>query len=458
MLFGGAAGPGKTDCLIMEAARYVEHREYRALLLRRTFPQLQEIIDRCFKWYFTWGGEYRSTEKRWYFPNNAIIELGHMQHENDKYRYHGHEYHFVGFDELTMFTATQYLYMHSRVRSTNPEVPTKIRATTNPGGIGHVWCKERFVDVAKPEETYIDPKTGQSRVFIPATVYDNPTLMINDPHYVKRLEALPEIDKLRLLYGVWDIFEGQVFVELSDRVHGCDPFPIPPEWERIMVFDWGYARPYCALWFAVDFDGTIYLYRELYGMKDNDPNKGMRYTNSQICREIFKAEDDNIKFRVADPACWSPTKLKGSNQVHGPSFVEDAANEGLFFLKGDNDRLFGKQQIHQRLMVDQEVDSITGEVTDERPRFVAFRSCKRWWAEMLDLREDPKNPEDVDTDQPDEGYDCTRYAFMSRPIIPKKVVTIPPGSFQAERQRYIRAKKYAKRHGVSLAVAYTWIK
>jgi len=440
----------------MEAARFVEHPRYRAIILRRTFPQLQEIIDRCWHWYpkINEKAFYKSGERRWYFPSGATVQFGHMQHEDDKYNYQGKEFNFVGFDEVTQFTETQYLYLHSRARSTVREIPTRIRATTNPGGIGHVWCKERFVDVAPPNKTYIDSATGQSRAFIPAKVTDNPTLVENDPAYIQRLESLPEIEKLRLLHGVWDVFEGQVFTELSDKVHGCDPFPIPPEWEKIMAFDWGYARPFCALYFAVDFDGTIYLYNELYGMKDNDPNKGMRFTNTQICREIIKFEsNDNVKFRVADPACWSPTKLKGSNQVHGPSFVEDASKEGLFFLKGDNDRLFGKQQIHQRFMVDNEYDE-AGEIIDSRPRFVAFRSCKRWWAEMLSLREDPKHPEDVDTDQPDEGYDCTRYAFMSRPVRPKKVVTIPPGSFMAERRRYIRAKQYSQRHGVSLSAAY----
>jgi len=456
VLFGGAAGPGKTDCLIMEASRFVEHARYRAIILRRTFPQLQEIIDRCWHWYpkINPGAIYRAGEHRWYWPGGATVQLGHMQHENDKYNYQGKEFHYCGFDELTQFTETQYTYLHSRARSTDPNIPIRIRATTNPGGIGHLWVKKRFVDITEPGRTHIDTDSGQSRVFIPAKVTDNPTLVDNDPLYIKRLESLPEIEKLRLRDGVWDVFEGQVFTELSQTVHGCEDFPIPPEWEKFMVFDWGYARPWCALYFALDFDGVLYLYREKYGMKGEDPNAGVRQTNTEICREIIQNEQENIKFRVADPACWSPTKMKGSNQVHGPSFVEDAGKQRLFFLKADNDRLRGKQQVHQRFMMDTEEDPITGEVLEEHPRFVAFNSCKNWWREFENLREDPKNPEDVDTDQPDEGYDCTRYAFMSRPIIPKKVVTVPPGSFTAERNKLIKAKAYAMRHGVSMAAAY----
>ena len=189
-------------------------------------------------------------------------------------------------------------------------------------------------------------------------------------------------------------------------------------------------------------------------MVDNDPDKGARQTNTEICREIQKLEHEKINFRVSDPACWGPTKIKGSNMVLGPSFVEDAAREGLYFLKADNDRLRGKQQLHQRFKLDVNIDSKTGEVIDESPRFVAFNSCVRWWEEMQSLYEDPKNPEDVDTDQPDEGYDCTRYVAMSRPIIPKRKQEQPQGTFQAERKRLIRAKNYSRRHGVSLAAAY----
>lgn len=343
VLFGGAAGPGKTDCLIMEAARFVKHDNYHAIIFRRTFPQLQEIIDRCWNWYPKFGGTYRAGEHRWYWPSTGTyVALSHMQHEANKYDHQGKEYHFIGFDELTQFLQSQYLYLHSRCRNPPPGVPLRMRGTTNPGGIGHVWCKERFVDVIKPLETYIDPETGQSRCFIPAKVYDNPTLIENDPLYVKRLEALPEIERKRLLHGIWDVFEGQVFTELSTRIHGCEPFEIPPEWETFMAFDWGYSRPWAAFWFAVDFDGILYLYREKYGAKDYqdwvsgkntspDWNKGERQTNTEICREIVKCEKEKISYRVADPACWAPTKLRGSNKHFGPSFSEDARNEGLFF-------------------------------------------------------------------------------------------------------------------------------
>ena len=207
------------------------------------------------------------------------------------------------------------------------------------------------------------------------------------------------------------------------------------------------------MFFAVDFDGVLYLFRELYGAKENEKDVGLRQTNDEICRAIFDAEKERIRLRIADPACWSPTKVRGSNQVHGPSFTEDAARHGLFFLKADNDRLRGKQQCHMRFQLEQETNA-EGEVIAEHPRFVAFNSCKNFWRTMQELREDPKRPEDVDTDQEDHIYDAFRYACMSRPIIPKIKPKEAPGSFQAERKKYIRAKQYAQRHGVSIAAAY----
>lgn len=201
VMFGGAAGPGKTDCLIMDATRYVEVPQYRAVIFRRTFPQLQEIIDRCWRWYPRIGGEYRAGEHRWHWPSGATVQLSHMQHEDNRYDHQGKEYHWAGFDELTQFLESQYLYILSRIRVPPPGVSLSVRSTTNPGGIGHVWVKRRFVDVAPPLETYIDPATGQSRCFVPAKIYDNPTLMERDPLYIKRLEALPEVEKRRLLHG-----------------------------------------------------------------------------------------------------------------------------------------------------------------------------------------------------------------------------------------------------------------
>lgn len=457
-LYGGLAGPGKTDCIVAAATRYIFHPAYRGLILRRTFPQLTEVIDRCFARYPALGGVYRSGEHRWYFPGGAIITLGHMQHENDKYNYQGKEFQFIGFDELTQFLEQQYLYLFSRARSSVPELRPHVRSSTNPGGIGHRWVKERFIDVAQPGETYIDAQTGFSRCFIEGKREDNPALTENDPGYEARLGLLPEIEQMRLRDGIWDAFEGQVFTELSQRVHGCEPFDIPPEWYRFMSFDWGFSKPFAVGWYAVDFDGVIWKYREWYGCRENQADVGLKLSPAEIAQGIFEREKENINARIADPAIWSKTPDKQKYGIKGPSVFEDMANQGLYFLKADNDRLQGKIQVHKRFEIETEIDETTGEVLSEYPRFVCFNNCEQFWRTIPELREDAKNPEDVDTAQEDHIYDETRYAFMFRPIQPKRVKQQTPGSFQYERNKLIRAKKYAKRHGVSLQAAYGRIK
>lgn len=461
VLFGGSAGPGKTDCLVAGLTRDVSNPRYRALLLRRTFPQLQEIIDRCWRLYPLLGGNFRATEKRWEFPSGAIIDLGHMQHEADKYNYQGKEYHRIGIDELTQFTETQYTYLFSRLRTTDPEIIPQILSTTNPGGIGHYWVKERFVTITDHGHTHYDPKSGLSRVFIPAKIEDNPTLFLNDPAYLARLEALPEIERMRLRHGIWDAFEGQVFTELSQRVHGCEDFDIPPEWERFCVFDWGYAKPFCVFWYTMDYDGVLYLYREWYGCKReaegvaDAADVGLKLQAWEVARGILDREKgEKIRMRIADPSIFHPHPESRKREARGATIHEDMSNEGVYFLKADNDRTHGKMQVHKRMKFETETDPATGEIIDERPMLKVFNSCKGFWRTIPQMREDPRNPEDVDTDQEDHCYDAHRYMCMARPIKPKKSERIPAGSFMAERNKLLRAKKYAQRHGVSVDVAY----
>ena len=463
VLFGGSAGPGKTDCLVTGMTRDVKNPNYHGLIIRRTFPQLQEVIDRCFRLYSPLGGTYRTTDKRWIFPSGAIIDLGHCQHENDKYNYQGKEFHRIGFDELTQFTKTQYTYLHSRIRTTDPDIRPQVLSTTNPGGIGHNWVKERFQPDRRALKTYYDPDTGLTRTFIPATIEDNPTLFENDPLYVARLEALPEIEKKRLRYGIWDAFEGQAFTELSQLVHGCEPFDIPPEWERYCVLDWGYASPFSVGWYAVDYDGIIYRYREWYGCKkeveggDEYEDTGLRMQAWEVAKGILdrerEANEDRV-IRYADPSIWHSRPSFRQQEALGVTIEEDFANHGVHFLKADNDRLHGKLQVHKRLQLDTTIDEETGEVVEEHPQLVIFNDHKGFWRTVPELAVDEKNNEDVDTKQEDHIYDELRYMCMARPITPKKVSKIPQGTFRAERAKLIRAKKYAKRHGVSLEAAY----
>ena len=468
VLFGGAAGPGKTDCLIAAMTRDVQNPNYHGLILRRTFPQLREIIDRCHRRYPGLGGVYLSTDKRWTFGSGAKIDLGHCQHEEDKYNYHGAEYQKIALDESSRFTETQYLYLFSRIRTTDPTIHCQILSATNPGGVGHVFLRERFQPGERDLKTYHDPKTGLSRVFVPATVEDNPTLFDSDPEYVARLEAMSELERQRQRHGIWDSFENQVFTELSKAIHGYEDFDIDPEWERICVFDWGYASPFSVGWYAVDYDGVLWRYREWYGCKreelgeDEGADEGLKLQAWEVAKVILQIEleaGEKIRDRIADPSIWHPRPASRRREARGPTIEEDFANEGIFFRKADNARDHGKQQVHKRLKVDREIDEETGEILSETPRIKIANSCKGFWRTMPALYTDERKKECVDTNQEDHVYDEIRYACMSRPLRTKKPQkVISSDTFQGARSKLIRARKYAKRHSCSITQAYTRVR
>src|SRR5690606_2523952 len=171
-----------------------------------------------------------------------------------------------------------------------------------------------------------------------------------------------------------------------------------------------------------------------------------------------REQGEKIRFRIADPSIWHPRPDTRRKESHGITIHEDFTREGVHFLKADNDRLHGKMQVHKRLKLYEDVYQETGEILAEQLMAWFFNDCKGFWRTFHQLREDPRNPEDVDTDQEDHIYDEFRYMCMARPIRPKKVERIPTGSFQAERNRLIRAKRYARQHGVSVTVAYSRIR
>jgi hypothetical protein len=450
----------------MEAARFVDVPEYHGLVARRTYPQLQEIIDRARQYYPYFRGEYRAGEHRWYFPSGAKVSLGHCQNDGDEYNYQGKQFQYIGLDEAGQFLPKQIVYLFSRLRM-GGAIPKRMRYASNPGGPAHQFLKDRFRIGAFPTgyQTFWDDvelrlspdvliRERISRVFIPGRLIDNPSLIQNDPGYVARLMQLPELERLRLLQGVWDAFEGQAFVELNYEVHHFDPFDIPPEWPRFRTFDWGYAAPFSVGWWAVDYDGRLYRYREWYGGKRDDMNQrtiGLRMSASEIARGILEREKPDREIRAtvapgpADPSIWN-RRRDAKTGVLGISVADEMVQEGVTWLKGNNDRIHGRQQVHARLKPDDE----------GIPRAFISKDCTDWWRTMPLLKEAPRNPEDIEEGEhiEDHTYDETRYAFMFRPLQPQRRPRADAGTFQAERRRLIKAKDHAARFGGSLTDAY----
>ena len=427
-LYGGAAGGGKSEALVQEALRQVEIPHYKGLILRKTYPQLGELIDKSLNYYpraFP-KAKYNDSKHSWTFPSGAKIVFGAMQYTKDRTKYQGQAYDFVAFDELTHFTWDEYSYLFSRNRPNGPGTRCYIRATANPGGVGHGWVKERFITAAKPMSTLWEnvkvrfpdgheEKKNRSRIFVPSSVFDNQALLDNDPEYISRLAMMAEAERNALLYGDWDSFSGQVFTEWrndsdhhGDRVntHVIDPFKVPETWSIWRGFDWGYSRPFSVGWYAVDHDRRIYRIRELYGCTGT-PNQGVKWEPARVAQEIrrIEAEDPNLKGKrvrgVADPAIFNASGTE--------SIAALMERERVYWEPGDHKRIDGKMQIHHRLAFDE------GGV----PMLYVFNTCKHFIRTVPNLVYDETDVEDVDTDGEDHIYDEIRYVCMKNPIAPR---------------------------------------
>lgn len=431
-LYGGAAGGGKSDALVIEALRQVHIPHYKGLILRKTFPQLSELIDKSLSYYpraFP-KARYNASSHTWLFPSGARIRFGSMHRLQDKTQYQGLSYDFIAFDELTHFAWEEYSYLFSRNRPNGPGTRVYIRATANPGGIGHGWVKSRFITPAPPMTPIQDvvrwqiPGGGfeertQSRIFVPSTVYDNPALLENDPDYVQRLASMPEAERKALLYGDWESFSGQVFLEwrnlpehYADRkgTHVISPFRVPSDWKVWRSFDWGYSRPFSVHWYAVDYDRRLYCIRELYGCT-GEPNQGVRWPPSKVAAKIREIEKDDPNLRdrgringVADPAIFGDT---GS----GESIASVMARDGVHWEAGNHSRINGKMQIHNRLAFDEY----------GVPMLYIFDTCQHMLRTLPTLVYDQTDVEDVDSDGEDHAYDDLRYICMTNPISPRPV-------------------------------------
>lgn len=428
-MFGGTKGPGKTDCLLREGLRQIHLPNYRAIIFRRTYPRLGEIIDRSFKYFRFNGLDGKYSDKdiqlkipAWTFPSGAKYAFGHCQNEPDKYNYQGKEFHFMGFDQIEEFTETMYLFFMAQNRTSDKQIKCYIRSTANPGGIGHAWVKNRWIDVLKPGETKYfkrvededievtkDDPHAVSRSFIPASVYDNPSIIQNDPNYIKRLEQLPEQDKQALLYGNWEVFRGQFF-KMWRKVYHVQNKPINPEYSKFLSLDYGYGAPSSVGWWQVDYDGNLHRYRELY-------KEG--YTYQALAEKIKSLTPDNehLDYCVADPAIWGD-RTHHKDAVNGESGAETIQNEWSGFcslIKGDNDRVIGWGRMRILMQHDSE----------NNVRISCSQYCKDSIRTIPTLIHDETKVEDLDSDGEDHAADEWRYAVMSRPVSPVKVVKGP---------------------------------
>ncbi len=445
MLYGGAAFGGKTDALVIDAlgphVGAIAYERYRAVIFRDTYPNLQEVIDRTLLYYPSAvpGAVYNRSEHTWEFPGGAKVLLRHMDNVNVKHDHQGAEYQYVGWEELTLFpTPEAYEFMFSRLRCSWGSIPKLVRATTNPGNVGHAWVKQRFripddgsATCFEDVQTVDGEEVRSWRRFIPAKIEDNPVAE-NDPDYRKKLLRMSDKDRKRLLYGRWDIHEGQFFTDWNPAVHIIDPLTnVPPHWPRWRSLDWGKARPYCVLWLLEDYDGNIHVYRELYG-DGGEPNVGSGENAGQVAPRILEAEAFEKRSGIrmtgnpADPSIWIQSGI-GQAETEN-SIGHTFWNLGVQWNRAkdtDNSRISGWDQVSMRLQ-----NTARG-----RPNglFIwrkapgSSETVAPHLTRTLPLMiHDPKNDGDLLKDgMEDHAVDCLRYGVMKRRLAPKRPVTEP---------------------------------
>ena len=408
VFYGGARGGGKTYSLLIAPLRFVDKPTSRALLIRRSMPELRDVIFQTQQLYpkAVPGAKFKTQENTWHFPGGARIEFGYCENLQDVLRYQGQSYSWIGVDELPQYDSPDvWHFLRSSLRSADPSIPLHMRATGNPGNRGSRWVKELFIEPCKPNTRFSEKveyelegrtlSTEITRKFIPASVWDNPYLT-QDSSYIAMLASLPEVKRKQFLYGDWDVVEDGAFSEFSRSTHVVEPFEVPNGWTRIRAADFGFSSPSAILWGAVDYDNNIWIYRELYVSK---------VTADQLGRMIREVEsgDGKIYDAVLDSSCWA---RRGDR---GPSIAEMLNAEGCRFRPSDRSpgsRISGKIEIHKRLMVDEDT---------EEPRLRIFENCPNLIRQLNSLPLDKNNPEDVDTKAEDHAYDALRYMVSSRP-------------------------------------------
>ena len=417
VLFGGSAGGGKTYSLIADPMRYFTNSNFNGLILRRTSDELREIIFKTQELYpkIFKGCRWQERKSQWTFPSGARLWLTYLDRDEDVTRYQGQAFSYVAFDELTQYaTSFAWNYLRSRLRTTDPTLPVFMRATTNPGGVGHGWVKKTWIDPAPPNTRFAatDLETGEIlrfpeghekegqplfyRKFIPAKLSDNPYLMA-DGQYEANLLSLPEQQRRQLLDGDWSVTEGAAFSEFRILDHVVEPFEIPNDWRRFRSCDYGYSTFSCVHWFAVDpaFE-TLYVYRELYVTKN---------TGRDLAKAVLEAEEgEQIQYGVLDSSCWH------NRGTLGPSIAEEMINQGCRWRPSDRSagsRVSGKNRLHELLKVDPET---------EKAGIIFFNNCRQIIADLPTLPSCPKGTDDIDVrTKNDHSYDSIRYGIQSRP-------------------------------------------
>ena len=421
LLFGGARGGGKTYGMLGDWLSHADlyGKDAHGVFFRKTYPELEQVQKYASAIFPLVGGIWKGQTRTWAFPSGATLKMRYLERDSDADRYQGHEYTWICFEELGNWANPRPIDLLRACLRSGAGVPCYFRATANPGGIGHNWVKARYVDPAPPMRSFYDAEQQTHRVYIPATLDDNPVLGKNDPNYYKRLEAAANGDQQLLRawrYGDWDIVAGGMFDDLFRReTHIIKPFEIPPSWYVDRTFDWGSSSPFSVLWWA-ESDGTcppngIYYPRgtmfaidEWYGW-NGKPNEGNKMLAVEIADGILERERSGSLARLFINDGAADTQIWQSDPLVGTSIADEMAERGIGWTKADKSagsRKQGWQRIRRFLKA-------AGQFPMEEPGLFIFENCVNWVRTVPTLPRYDRDRDDVDPKAEDHAGDASRY-------------------------------------------------
>lgn len=432
-LIEGTRGGGKTDTLLMDFAQDVGKgygTEWRGILFRQTFPQLQDVVSKTKKWFpriFPLAG-FNQASMTWTFAHGETLRLAYMEREDDYWNYHGHSYPWIGWEELTTWASDKcYRVMMSCCRSTHSKIPRKYRATTNPYGPGHNWVKARF-KLPIPPHSRIGPIHGQpERVAIRSSLEENLVLTTADPGYKERLEmsARNPAERKAWLEGSWDIVAGGMFDDVWEpSLHVVKQFEIPASWKINRAYDHGQSAPFSVGWWAESngeavrvgdrvhgkVKGDVYRIAEWYGW-NGQPNEGLRLASAEIADGILDRERRNglagrVRMGPADASIFDDFQP-------GTSIAGEMKKKGVHWTAADKragSRKHGWQLFRELLHGARP----GAEGFREKPGLFVFSGCEQFIRTVPVLPRDNKDLDDVDTDAEDHVADEVRYRLREK--------------------------------------------
>lgn len=450
VLFQGSRGGGKTDSLLMSFGMFTGRGfgpAWKGILFRQTYKQLTDVITKTKKWFpQIWPqAKFNNSEHVWTFPDGEQLLLRQFKKEDDYWNYHGHEYPWIGWEELCNWpTDAGYKRMFSCCRSSQPGMPRMIRATTNPYGAGHTWVKARFLPDRmnmKVRKDLVDEegRPEPPRLSIFSRLEENLILLKSDPDYINKIASAARnaAEKKAWLEGSWDIVSGGMFDDVFDSTYNVvQPFKIPMNWKIDRSFDWGSSRPFSVGWWATSngedvkladgryrstVKGDLFRIAEWYGWTGK-PNEGLRILATDISRGIVERELEwgwrdsrdpswcRVKTGVADSQIFSAENGNciATDMVNRVRLDDGLVYRGIKWLPADKkigSRITGWDQM--RRMLKNAHPSPLG--PREKPGLFIFSNCDNWIRTVPVLPRDDDNPDDVNTEAEDHIADESRY-------------------------------------------------